>query len=236
VAILGIEKVVPTLSEALAVLRVLPRAATGQAATTYTTFLCGPRRPGDADGPDEVHIVLLDNGRVDLVASEMWESLLCIRCGACLNGCPVYRTIGGHAYASPYPGPIGLLATPMMRPDDVEAARDLPHASTLCGVCKSVCPIGIDLPEMILAMRRRSVRRALPSTRERHIFELASFLFERPRLYRAFVQVVRFALWAIHALRLADAPFFAQAFGGRRVPEPTGESFRSWWARVGRKK
>src|SRR5262249_12795131 len=145
IAVMGIEKVVPTFNDALALLRLLPRSAAGLKMTSYLSCISGPRRADEIDGPDEIHLVLLDNGRSKHLPTDMWESLLCIRCGACLNICPVYRKIGGHAYSSTYPGPIGILATPMVS-GPTKSALHLSKASTLCGACHDICPVKIDIP------------------------------------------------------------------------------------------
>ena len=156
VAISGIEKVVPAIEDVALFLRLLPRSATGQRITSYNSFASGPRAPSDEDGPDEFHLVLVDNGRLNLLRDpEFREALKCIRCGACLNTCPVYRKIGGHAYGWVYSGPIGAVITPVLT--GVKGAKDLPYASTLCGACRDVCPVKIDLPKLLLRLRQREV-------------------------------------------------------------------------------
>jgi L-lactate dehydrogenase complex protein LldF len=152
VALVGIEKVVATVEDYATLTQVLPRSATGQALTVYTHLVNGPRQPGEADGPEAVYVILLDNGRSAIYNSDYCEALACIRCGACLNGCPVYRATGGHAYGWVYPGPIGAVLTPLLT--GLENATPLPYASTLCGVCKEVCPVDIDIPRMLLDLRR----------------------------------------------------------------------------------
>jgi len=152
VALMGMEKVVPALEDMAVMLRLLPRAATGQRITSYVTFVSGPRRRTDEDGPDEFHLVIIDNNRNKLLADpELREALNCIRCGACLNICPVYRKIGGHSYGYVYPGPIGAVVTPVMV--GLPKAKDLPFASSLCGACKEVCPVKINIPRMLLKLR-----------------------------------------------------------------------------------
>ena len=156
VAISGIEKVVPAIEDVALFLRLLPRSATGQRITSYNSFAGGPRAPSDEDGPDEFHLVLVDNGRLNLLRDpEFREALKCIRCGACLNTCPVYRKIGGHAYGWVYSGPIGAVITPVLT--GVKGAKDLPYASTLCGACRDVCPVKIDLPKLLLRLRQHEV-------------------------------------------------------------------------------
>ena len=151
VAVMGIEKVIPRLEDLSHFLEILARTATGQKLTTYTSFITGPRREGDLDGPAEMHVVILDNGRSSMLADPVLrEALNCIRCGACLNVCPIYRRIGGHAYRSVYPGPIGSIVSPNLFGS---AAGHLPFASTLCGACKDICPVKIDIPRILLHLR-----------------------------------------------------------------------------------
>jgi L-lactate dehydrogenase complex protein LldF len=154
VALMGIERLVPTLADLEVILRLLPRSATAQKLTSYVSLLTGPRRPGEPDGPEELHVVLLDNGRSRTLGSELAESLLCIRCGACLNVCPVYREIGGHAYGAVYGGPIGSVVSTALFGSEFS---ELANASTLCGACRDVCPVRIDIPTMLLAVRGRYV-------------------------------------------------------------------------------
>jgi L-lactate dehydrogenase complex protein LldF len=151
VAVMGIEKVIPSMADLSHFLEVLARTATGQKLTTYTNFLSGPRREGEADGPREVHVVMLDNGRSKMLADPVLrEALYCLRCGACLNVCPIYRRIGGHAYGSTYPGPIGSIISPSLFGG---ATAHLPFASTLCGACREICPVKIDIPRILLHLR-----------------------------------------------------------------------------------
>jgi L-lactate dehydrogenase complex protein LldF len=153
VAVMGIERLVPTLADLSVMLQVLARSATGQKLTVYTNLITGPRRLSEADGPDELHIILVDNGRSHILGTEVAEILYCIRCGACLNACPVYREIGGHAYGSVYPGPIGSVVTPALY--GIRQWSDLPHASSLCGACRVACPVRIDLPGLLLKLRHQ---------------------------------------------------------------------------------
>ncbi|MSQ12243.1 MAG: iron-sulfur cluster-binding protein [Dehalococcoidia bacterium] len=157
VATMGMERVVPSFRDLGVFLKLLTRSATGQRITSYVSLFSGPRRRDEEDGPEEFHLVILDNGRSRLLGDpELRESLLCIRCGACLNACPVYTTVGGHAYGWVYSGPIGAVVTPVMI--GLPKARDLPFASTLCGACKDVCPLKIDLPRMLLTLRREQTQ------------------------------------------------------------------------------
>ena len=151
VAVMGIEKVIPSMADLSHFLEVLARTATGQKLTTYTNFISGPRREGEVDGPREVHVVMLDNGRSAMLADPVLrEALYCLRCGACLNVCPIYRRVGGHAYGSTYPGPIGSIVSPSLFGG---ATATLPFASTLCGACREICPVKIDIPRILLHLR-----------------------------------------------------------------------------------
>jgi L-lactate dehydrogenase complex protein LldF len=156
VALMGIERLVPTMEDLGLMLQLLARSATGQKLSVYTSMMTGPRRDGEADGPGELHVVLVDNGRSRILTSEYAEMLTCIRCGACLNACPVYKTIGGHAYGAVYPGPMGSVLSPLF--SGLDSYADLPHASSLCGACREVCPVRIDLPGLLLKLRRDTVK------------------------------------------------------------------------------
>lgn len=156
IALMGIERLVPTLDDLSAMLRVLARFGTGQKLSAYTSLLTGPRRAGEADGPDELHVILVDNGRSRILGTELAEILYCIRCGACLKICPVFHEIGGHAYGSIYPGPVGSVLTPAL--DGIDEWSELPHASSLCGACREVCPVRIDIPRMLLKERDEGTR------------------------------------------------------------------------------
>ncbi len=158
VAVMGMERLVPTLADLGLMLQLLGRSATGQKLTVYSSILTGPRQPGEEDGPEEFHLVILDNGRSRVLASDLAEILYCIRCGACLNSCPVYQQIGGHAYGSVYPGPIGSVLTPAL--EGVETWGELAHASSLCGACQEVCPVRIDIPRLLLKLRDRGQKPA----------------------------------------------------------------------------
>ncbi len=154
IGIAGMEKVIPSLQDLAVFLRLLPRSATGQRLTSYMSMVTGPRRGADEDGPEEFHLVIVDNGRSRLLADpELREALYCIRCGACLNSCPVYRQVGGHAYGWVYPGPIGAVVSPVLV--GLGQAKDLPQASSLCGACREVCPLRINIPRMLLHLRRK---------------------------------------------------------------------------------
>lgn len=202
----GIEKLVPSLSHAFAMLRLLVRSATGAEVTQYTTFHCGPKREGDLDGPEEFHIVLVDNGRTKMLAdANLREMLRCIRCGACMNHCVVFRQLGGHAYGGTYPGPMGAVLTPVL--DGLEKSRDLAHACTLNGKCQEVCPVKIPLPTLLRGWRDRSWRDGLEPTSVRVGLGLYTFIASQPWLYRISQRL------ALRAMR-----FFGQNGWIRRMP------------------
>ena len=168
----------PTLEDAATVLRLLARSATGQEITTYTTFATGPARDGDPDGPSAYHVVLLDNGRSAMLGGDFHDMLRCIRCGACLNHCPVYGAIGGHAYGSVYPGPMGAVLTPALY--GIDQARDLPNASSFCGRCEEVCPMAIPLPALMRKWRERDFDRGNPPLPQRLALKTWAYLAEAP--------------------------------------------------------
>ena len=231
VALMGIEKLVPTMADLEKCLKVLARSATGQKITVYTTIVRGPRGRRDPDGPEELHVVLLDNGRSRIRAGETAEILACIRCGACLNACPVYRTIGGHAYGDTYPGPVGAIVTPGLR--GMKQWGDLPHASSLCGACRDVCPVRLDIPKMLLALRSVGVRTHTgPSTPSlKPALKAFAWVAARPRAYRAFARAARWAL----ALRARDGwidrlPGLGAGWtASRDFKRPARKSFQELW-------
>jgi L-lactate dehydrogenase complex protein LldF len=200
VALMGVEKVVPSMTDLMVFLAILARSATGQKLSAYTTLVRGPRPATEREGPQEFHLVLMDNGRVRQLAGTLREALYCLRCGACLNVCPVYRQIGGHAYGHTYPGPIGILMTAML--DGTRAVRDLAHASSLCGACAEVCPVRIDIPRMLIELREHLDREKIAPRVERAAFKAYARLLGFPGLYRL----------AAPLARLAQVPF---ARGGR---------------------
>jgi L-lactate dehydrogenase complex protein LldF len=191
VAIVGIEKLVASMADLDNCLKVLARSATGQKITVYTTMVRGPRAAGDADGPEELHVVLLDNGRSRILAGETAEILACIRCGACLNACPVYRTIGGHAYGDTYPGPVGAIVTPGLR--GLHPWSELAHASSLCGACREVCPVRLDIPRMLLAVRRDAADEPRPRSLA-PMMKLFAWTASRPWAYRRAAAIARWSL------------------------------------------
>jgi len=230
IVIASIEKIVPTLADASTILRVLARSATGQEMSVYTTFSTGPRRAGDLDGPEEFHVVLLDNGRTALLGTEFESMLRCIRCGACLDHCPVYQKVGGHAYGWVYSGPMGAVLTPGLL--GIEKATPLPGASTFCGRCESVCPMRIPLPNMLRHWREREFERHLTPVRYRSGMALWSFFARRPRLYRLGAGVAARLLGALGGRRGAfhSLPLAGGWTAYRDMPAPQGRSFHQLWA------
>jgi L-lactate dehydrogenase complex protein LldF len=182
IALVGMERLVPTLADLSVLLRLLARSGTGQKLTTYTTVVTGPRRPGETDGPEELHVVIIDNGRSNLRRGRYREMLACIRCGACLNVCPVYRKTGGAAYGPVYSGPMGAVLVPLLA--GLEAAPSLPHASSLCGACADACPVKIPLHELLLDLRRDLVEERIAPRWERLAFTAWSYAWASPLGYR----------------------------------------------------
>ena len=182
IAMMGIEKVIPRFADLDVFLKLLPRSGTGQRLTTYQSFITGVKRQATDEGPDELHIVLLDNGRSRMLAHPVTrQSLACIRCGACLNACPVYQQVGGHAYGSVYPGPIGAVITPQLM--GIQKAAQLPFASSLCGACRDVCPVKIDIPQLLLHLRGEISQRQ-GGVAERLIFKVWAKVMTSPALYK----------------------------------------------------
>ncbi len=189
VVVMGMERIVPTLDDLSVILRLLARSATGQKLTSYTTLITGPRREGEVDGPEELHIVVIDNGRTNLLRGRYREMLACIRCGACLNVCPVFRKTGGAAYGPVYSGPMGAVLVPLYI--GLGNAPDLPHASSLCGACTEACPVKIPLHELLLDLRRDLVAEGVTPRRERWAFLLWSLAWSSPLGYRLSTSLAR---------------------------------------------
>jgi len=231
VAIVGIEKVIPRLCDLPVFLKLLARAATGQTLSVYSTVLTGPRRPGEIDGPEAFHLVLLDNGRSRVLATPFRESLQCIRCGACLNACPVYRRIGGHAYGGVYSGPIGSILTPLY--DSVADNPHLPHASSLCGACQAACPVKINIPRMLIGLRelQHHTKGQKVGRGERLMYALAREVLKRPWLYRLCTTLARWVLRPLTRrgwLRRLPGPG-AGWTAVRDFPAPAARSFHDLW-------
>jgi L-lactate dehydrogenase complex protein LldF len=224
-----IDKLAPTLEDVSTILRLLARSATGQEFSSYTTFSTGPRRPGDPDGPGEYHVVMLDNGRSAMLGGDFQDMLRCIRCGACLNHCPVYQAIGGHAYGWVYPGPMGSVLTPSLI--GVDKAGALPNASTFCGRCEEVCPMHIPLPAMMRHWREREFERHLSPPAARWGLAAWAYAAKRPRLYRLLARMGARALrhWTGARGRTGALPLAGGWTGHRDFPAPEGDTFMDLW-------
>jgi len=224
------EKLVPTLEDATTILRLLARSATGQEMSVYTTFSTGPRRPDDLDGPAEYHVIILDNGRTALLGTEFQDILRCIRCAACINHCPVYNTIGGHAYGWVYPGPMGSVLTPAIV--GVAEAGHLPNASTLCGRCESVCPMRIPLPKLLRHWREKEFEKNLAPKAFRTGIKLWAWFAKRPSLYHfgARIAVGLLGFLGRGKGRFQKLPFAGGWTDGRDPPAPEGPTFQTLWA------
>ncbi len=224
VVLASIEKIVPTLEDASTILRVLARSATGQEISVYTTFCTGPKRPGDLDGPEEYHVVLLDNGRSEMIGSEFHEMLRCIRCGACLNHCPIYKSVGGHAYGWVYSGPMGAVLIPNLI--GMEEAQHLPNASTLCGKCESVCPMRIPLPKMLRKWRERQFRAEMGSKTARWALKGWAWLAKHPAIYRLIMGLGVCVLGQFGGRgRFRSLPFASGWTSKRDLAAPAGDTF-----------
>src|SRR5919112_1592800 len=227
IVLASIEKLVPTLEDVSQILRVLARSATGQELSVYTTFSTGPRRESDVDGPEAYHVIILDNGRTSLLGTNFEEMLRCVRCGACLNHCPIYHAVGGHAYGWVYPGPMGAVLTPALI--GVDKAGHLPNASTFCGRCESVCPVRIPLPKLMRHWREREFERHLTAPTVRAGLKLWGFFARRPGLYRL---ATRAAMGGPALLGRSRGRFGALPLAGnwtknRDFPVPQGDTFQA---------
>lgn len=237
IAVAGIEKVIPRAQDLATFLKLLGRSATGQLLTVYTSFLSGPRREGEIDGPDEFYVVLIDNGRTKLLADrEKRQSLYCIRCGACLNTCPVYRKIGGHAFPWVYSGPIGAILTPQFMGAMHEPS--LPFASSLCGACAEVCPVKIDIPAILLALRadvKKTEARERTNRLERLAYKLWAWVMRHPRIYEMAATAASSLAPVGKDGSIRAAPDYLNVGPVRRwltqrdLPAPAAKSFRQMW-------
>jgi L-lactate dehydrogenase complex protein LldF len=230
VAITGIEKVVPTLEDVTTLLRLLPRHGTAQTTTNYVSVTTGPRRADDSEGPEHFHVILVDAGRSRLLGGDMEAMLRCIRCGACMNHCPVYQSIGGHAYGWVYPGPMGSVLTPTYA--GLENALDLPHASTLCNQCGLVCPVKIPLPDLLRKLREKQFARGLRPWSERAGLAIWGWTARHPRVYALLSAVgARLLSWLGGTdKRIRDLPGGKGWTVGRDIPAPEGKTFRALYA------
>jgi len=229
IAMVGIEKLVPRERDLALYLNLLGRSATGQRLTVYTEFIGGPRAPGQPDGPEEMHVILLDNRRSEVLASECREILRCIRCGACMNVCPVYRQASGHAYRSVYPGPVGAVLSPLLAERFSDKA-DLPKASSLCGACHEVCPVDIPIPDLLLRLRDRAKRESLPSPGSPPMAPWAA-VATRPALWQGGLLAGR-ALNLV-PMKMIPVPALQAWLGRKDLPEWRGGRFRAWMAQRG---
>ena len=241
IAVMGIEKVIPRFTDLDVFLKLLPRSGTGQRLTTYQSLITGTKRKAADEGPEEVHIILMDNGRSRMLAHPTTrQSLACIRCGACLNACPVYQQIGGHAYGSVYPGPIGAVITPQLV--GIGKTKQLPYASSLCGACREVCPVKIDIPELLLHLRaevaegtKEQVKRKFG---EKMAFKLYSFAWSRPLVYKLGTKISRLMQRFVakdekigeqHGILSKLAPPLGAWTAWRDAPTVAPKSFREMW-------
>jgi L-lactate dehydrogenase complex protein LldF len=234
VAISGIEKIVPTLEDVATLMRLLPRSATGQSISNYVDILTGVKGQGEFHGAEHMYFIVVDAGRSAVLGSELKEALRCIRCGACMNHCPVYQSIGGHSYGWVYPGPIGSVLTPAYV--GLGNALDLPQASTLCNQCGVVCPVKIPLPDLLRKLREQQFEQNLRPWTERAGLRLWSWLAARPGLY-AFT--MRVAMRLLHGMggrkRLLHwLPFGGGWTEGRDMLAPEGRTFRDLYRRRGK--
>jgi L-lactate dehydrogenase complex protein LldF len=230
VALVGIEKIVPRMVDLAVMLKLLTRSATGAPISIYTNLYGGPRSFGEKDGPEEFHLVLVDNGRTEILGSEYRETLRCIRCGACLNACPIYRKIGGHAYGSVYPGPIGALITPLFQ--GLSKFKDLPQASSLCGACYEACPVKINIPKYLIQMRRDIVQTHLNGRIERFVYRMWARGLHSSLMYAVICKLQKWDLrrrakgsgWVRKLPRVAAG--WTQV---RDMPAPAKRTFHETW-------
>jgi L-lactate dehydrogenase complex protein LldF len=248
VAIMGIEKVIPRFADLAVLMRLLPRSATGQKMSAYVSFITGPRRLEESDGPEELHVVIVDNGRSAMLKDpDLRTALYCIHCGACLNVCPVYRKIGGHAYGWVYSGPMGAITTPQLL--SLRRAGELPFASSLCGACRDACPVRIDFPKLLLALRHQAKegytdQRADAPWQERIAMALWAFVMKSEKRYRVTSTLARWAQkflvidGTIRDGQIRQVPFypFSEWTKNRDFPALAPRSFRERWKELSRSK
>jgi L-lactate dehydrogenase complex protein LldF len=231
IALVGIEKVIPREQDLAVFLNLLGRSATGQQLTVYTEFINGPRAAGQPDGPEHMHVVFMDNGRSEVLASNCREILRCIRCGACQNVCPVYRQASGHAYRSTYGGPVGAVLSPLLFGDRFPELADLPKASSLCGACNEVCPVDIPIPDLLLRLRDKAKRDHVHSPAAIPMSPFA-VLATSPSLWRTAMTMSK----AMNHLPIQVAPIkpLQDWLGQRTLPEFHGGDFRKWYGSRGK--
>lgn len=234
IAIMGMERIAPRWTDLDVLLTLLTRSATGQPITSYVTAITGPRWQGEGDGPEELHVVIVDNGRSAMLGNDYQSVLHCIRCGACINVCPVYRQIGGHAYGGVYPGPIGAVLTPLL--EGLEGWQELPYASSLCGACTEACPVRIPLHDHLLDLRRDEVEQKETPWAERLAFKGFGLVAERPGWFE---KSMRAGGWLARRVEedghLKAGPGPLKAWTDTRdFPAPARQSFRDWWRQGGK--
>ncbi|MCM3340194.1 LutB/LldF family L-lactate oxidation iron-sulfur protein [Paenibacillus sp. MER TA 81-3] len=236
VVVMGMERLVPTFEDVEVMLNLLARSATGQKLTTYTSFITGPRQEGDLDGPEELHVIILDNGRSAQLGDPQFQQVLhCIRCAACLNVCPVYRHVGGHTYGSVYSGPIGAVLTPLLQ-QDMKEAGTLAYASSLCGACYEACPVKIPLHDMLVYLRARKVKEGFTPSAERLGFKMFGKVFGNVKWYRMAGKAAYYGqkpLVRDGVIRKAPGPA-AGWTKSRTFPAIPKQSFRDSWAELQR--
>lgn len=225
IALVGIEKIIPREQDLAVFLNLLGRSATGQQLTVYTEFINGPKSANQPDGPEHMHVVFMDNGRTDVLASNCREILRCIRCGACQNVCPVYRQASGHAYRSTYGGPVGAVLSPLLFGDRFPELADLPKASSLCGACNEVCPVDIPIPDLLLRLRDKAKREGVHSPAALPMTPFSA-LATSPSLWRTAMTMSK----AMNHLPIHVAPIkpLQDWLGQRTLPESRGGDFRKW--------
>jgi L-lactate dehydrogenase complex protein LldF len=225
IALIGIEKLLPHDRDFQIMLNLLGRSATGQQLTVYTEFIGGPKHPDQPDGPEQMHVVLLDNRRTEILAGNCREMLRCIRCGACLNVCPIYRQSSGHAYRSVYPGPMGAVLTPLFAGEKFAQFADLPKASSLCGACNEVCPVDIPIPDLLLKLRDRAKREGIksPGTPPMGMWSLMA---TSPVAWKTALKASNVANSL--PLDLIPVPALKDWTNSRTLPKFEGGSFRKW--------
>lgn len=237
IAIMGMEKVIPKLADLPYFLKVLARAATGQKLSVYTSIITGARREGEIDGPDDFHLIILDNGRSKILGSPLRESLFCIRCGACLNACPIYRSVGGHAYGGVYAGPIGAVLTPLY--DGLAANHHLPHVSSLCGACQAACPVKIQIPQMLIQLREQLHDEPGQQSRlEAMAYGIWARALRSPFMYRmgSWFMARTLGWWNRKSGWVKRLPGKLHGWTQRRdFPAPAPRRFRDWWNAEGKK-
>lgn len=225
IALVGIEKVVPRDRDLALLLNLLARSATAQELTVYTEFISGPKSATQPDGPEEMHVIFVDNGRTEVLASECREILRCIRCGACLNVCPVYRQASGHAYRSVYPGPVGAVLSPLLMGEKFPQKADLAKASSLCGACNEVCPVNIPIPDLLLRLRDRAKQESVPSPGTPPMGAWA-LMASQPAAWRAALMGGRMLNYI--PAKMIPVPAMQAWSGKRDLPEWRGGQFRKW--------